>query len=276
MKTKAEAKLAKMPKNASATMNFMSIIISAPKLRSRWWIALITCAGVALTLRLGFWQMSRAHEKQARHDAIVAQQSLPVLTLPELLTLPHAFEQLHRRVDLQGVWLAQYTVYLDNRPMNGQAGFYVLTPLQLDASHIVLVQRGWVPRNFEDRTRLPMVDTPTAVVTVEGRLSPAPSPLFELSNSTSGQEPSLAVSRIRQNLDLTQFSKQTGLEFKAVVLQTDPASDGLHRDWPEITAGVEKHWGYAFQWFAMAATQVLLYFWFQWIKPSRHAKQIAP
>jgi surfeit locus 1 family protein len=46
----------------------------------------------------------------------------------------------------------------------------------------------------------------------------------------------------------------------------------LLRNWPEITAGVEKHWGYAFQWFALAVVQLLLYFWYQWIKPYRHAR----
>jgi surfeit locus 1 family protein len=70
---------------------------------------------------------------------------------------------------------------------------------------------------------------------------------------------------------MSEFSQETGLHFNAVVLQTQAEADGLRRDWPEINAGVEKHWGYAFQWFAMAATQVLLYFWFQWIKPFRHA-----
>ena len=257
-------------------MNFMSSIIFATQSRRRWWITLATCLGVALTVRLGIWQMSRAHEKQARHDAIVAQQQAPVLTLQTLLSTPAAFSQMHRSVNLRGQWMPNFTVYLDNRYMDGQAGFWVLTPLRLDATHTVLVQRGWVPRNFEDRTQLREVNTPLQDVDVNGRLSPPPSAMYALSTDAEAQEPGLAQSRIRQNLDLEKFSGETGLDFKAVVLQTDAASDGLRRDWPEITAGVEKHWGYAFQWFALATTQLLLYFWFQWIKPFRHAKQTTP
>ena len=38
--------------------------------------------------------------------------------------------------------------------------FYVFTPLQLaDSPAVVMVQRGWAPRNFEDRTALPTVQT---------------------------------------------------------------------------------------------------------------------
>ena len=88
--------------------------------------------GVAVTVRLGFWQLSRADEKEARHRLIVAQQAAPVLSTAELLRHPSQFKQLHQRVALEGQWLPQYTVYLENRVMNGQAGFYVLTPLQID------------------------------------------------------------------------------------------------------------------------------------------------
>jgi surfeit locus 1 family protein len=66
--------------------------------------------------------------------------------------------RMHRRVSLRGRWLEQHTVYLDNRQMDGKPGFYLLTPLQLDGmpGSVVLVQRGWLQRNFIDRSqRLP-------------------------------------------------------------------------------------------------------------------------
>jgi surfeit locus 1 family protein len=77
--------------------------------------------------------------------------------------------QMHRPVQLQGRWLPQHSVYLDNRQMNGKPGFYVMTPLALDGSDtVVVVQRGWVQRNFVDRERLPPVETPAGVVQVSG------------------------------------------------------------------------------------------------------------
>ena len=273
MKTKAEPKLARMAKKASATMNFMRIIISIPRTRAFAWVTLAMLVGVALTVRLGFWQLSRAAEKEARHAAIVAQMTAPVRDTTAFLAQPTQFEQLHQRVALQGEWLPEYTVFLDNRPMNGRAGFWVLTPLQLNASTRVLVQRGWVPRHQLDRTLLPAIQTPSGVVQVQGRIAPPPSRLMALSTESDVTADASSPSKIRQNLNLDAYAAQTGGALVAVVLQTDSASEGLLRDWPEIAAGVEKNLAYAFQWFALAALQLMLYIWFQFIQPYRHARR---
>ena len=53
------------------------------------------------------------------------------------------------------------------------------------------------------------------------------------------------------------------------VQQTGAASEGLLRDWTEPGSGVEKHYGYAFQWFALSALIAILYVWFQFIAPRR-------
>jgi surfeit locus 1 family protein len=254
-------------------MNFMVTIISIPRHRAFAWVTLAMLVGVTLTVRLGFWQLSRAAEKETRHAVIVAQMSAPVLNTPALLAQSAQFEQLHQRVELQGEWLPEYTVYLDNRPMSGHAGFWVLTPLKLNATTRVLVQRGWVPRHQLDRTLLPTIQSPAGEVRVHGRIAPPPSHLMALSTEPEVTDTASKPSKIRQNLNLETYATQTGGEFAAVVLQTDPASDGLLREWPEIAAGVEKNLAYAFQWFALAALQLMLYIWFQFIQPYRHARR---
>ena len=185
---------------------------------------------------------------------------------------------------LRGTWLPQYTVYLDNRQMRGQPGFYVVTPLQLENSQdVVLVQRGWLPRNFLDRTQLPPLDTPTGVVALEGRVARPPSKLFEFAavqSPTGAGKPAQRSSHIRQNLDLADFRAETQLPLRDVsVLQTGDASEGLLRDWPEVASGVEKHYGYAFQWFGLAGLITLLYVWFQIVRrfhPARRSPASAP
>jgi surfeit locus 1 family protein len=273
MKTKAEPKLARMAKNAIATMNFIPVIISIPRTRAFAWVTLAMLIGVAVTVRLGFWQLSRAAEKEQRQSAIVAQLASPVLDASALLATPSNFALLHQRVTLQGQWLPAHTVYLDNRPMNGRAGFWVLTPLQLNPSTRVLVQRGWVPRHQYDRTLLPQIQTPTGVVLLQGRIAPPPSPLMALRDEPDMSGSDSGTSVIRQNIKLDAYAAQVGGTFAATVLQTDTASDGLLRDWPQITAGVEKNLAYAFQWFALAALQLMLYIWFQLIQPYRHARR---
>jgi surfeit locus 1 family protein len=43
--------------------------------------------------------------------------------------------------------------------------------------------------------------------------------------------------------------------------------DGLLRQWPHPAVDVHKHYGYAFQWFALCALMAGLYVWFQLIRP---------
>ena len=71
--------------------------------------------------------------------------------------------------------------------------------------------------------------------------------------------------------DPAEFAAETGLALRPVsVLQADTAAnadDGLLRQWPLPAVDVQKHYGYAFQWFAMASTMTGLYVWFQLIRP---------
>ncbi len=210
-----------------------------------------------VTASLGRWQLSRAAQKeslQAMLDARASQPAIDGRTLTDATSAtPEAQQALvHRAVVLQG------------RP-----GFFVLTPLQLSGggAGVVLVQRGWAARNFQDRTQLPSVTTPTDTeVRVQGRVALSPSRLYEFQGGDSAQ----GSSRIRQNLDLAAFRTETGLALAPLtVLQTGPvgdAGDGLLRDWPVVGAGVEKHYGYAFQWFGLCGLIALLYVWFQIVR----------
>ena len=68
-----------------------------------------------------------------------------------------------------------------------------------------------------------------------------------------------AKSRIRQNLDIADFARQTGLGLHPfVVEQHSDTGDGLLRDWPRPDAGAEKNEAYSFQWYSLAALAVVL------------------
>ncbi len=100
-------------------------------------------AAAAITARLGVWQLSRAAEKEALQASLDSRGAAPPLAAAELArSAGEAAAQHHRRITLEGRWVGGRTVYLDNRPMDGRAGFYVLTPLALPDGDAVLVQRG--------------------------------------------------------------------------------------------------------------------------------------
>ena len=233
----------------------------------RWVILLATVVGVAGTARLGVWQLDRAAQKTNRQALLDARRQLPELAAADLArTAAEVPGQVQRRIRLQGRWVARATHFLDNRPMNGRVGFHVVTPLQLADGTAVLVERGWAPRNALRREDLPPVRTPEdETVTVVARISPAPSRLFDLGGLETGV--------IRQNLDLDAVARASGLSLRpATLLQTEgPADDGLLHHWSAPSTGVDKHHGYAVQWFALSALIAGLYVWFQLIRPRRQA-----
>ena len=248
----------------------------------RWLVALAAIVAVGVTASMGRWQLSRAAQKQALQDAITQRQSLPALDAMSLHALPRALDAQHQRVRLRGQWLAQYTVYLDNRPQGGRPGFHVLTPLALDLSgapatagghRVILVQRGWAQRDLRDPQALPPVQTPSGLVEIEGRVAAPPSRLFELDSASAALRRGEGSSPLRQNLHLPAYANEIGVALAdAIVLQTGAASEGLARDWPVPGSGIDKHYGYAFQWFGLSALMAVLYVWFQFIAPRRRAR----
>lgn len=229
--------------------------------RRFWLLTLAAVLVTGLTFSLGQWQLRRAAQKEAIQSAIDTKKVLSALDVRSLLAINNIANEFYRPVTVQGVWQAARTVFLDNRAMNGNAGFWVMTPLALQGSRqVIMVQRGWAPRDFTDRNRLPKVVTPSGLVSVQGLIAPPPSKLYEFKGVQDGP--------IRQNLDLNDFSRETGLALlNASLQQTGPASEGLLRDWAPPNLGVDKHYGYAFQWFSLCALVLGLYVWFQLFIP---------
>jgi surfeit locus 1 family protein len=229
-----------------------------------------TVVTMAVTASLGRWQLDRAAQKEALQAQVDQRSALPALDERELLATEDLGAAFHRPVRLRGHWLADASVFLDNRQMNGHVGFFLVTPLRLAGSErAVLVQRGWVPRDFTDRSRVPAVDAPAGDVVVEGHLAPPPAKLYELGESAPGP--------IRQNIEIETLSSQLDLTLlHASVLQSGADSGGLLRDWPRLNAGVDRHYGYAVQWFSLCALAGLLYLWFQFISPRRKHESHGP
>jgi surfeit locus 1 family protein len=226
-------------------------------------ILLAALVGVVVTASLGRWQLSRAEQKVALQQALDERATLPAV--PQAAwpaDAEAAASQHYRRTRAHGRWLAARTVYLDNRPMDGRPGFVVVTPLIVATGQAVLVQRGWVPRDAHDRTHLKAVPTPDGDVEIDATLAPPPSRLFALGGADGGV--------IRQNLDLGDYARETGLRLLPFSLLQQGApvpDDGLLRHWPRPALNVQTHYGYAAQWFGMSALIAGLYLWFQLIKP---------
>lgn len=289
MNTPALAKAAMMPTRAKAISSFMSPLSHPVKgaAFTRLIVLLAAVAASAGTASLGFWQLDRARQKDSLQAAIQARSMQPALRAHELKDAQH-----HHRVALvEGRWKPQTLVFLENRPMNGQAGFIVLTALELPDGRAVLVQRGWQPRDLRDRTLTQPVPTPADTpVRLRARVAPPPSRLMDFQGAAQGT--------VRQNVDLTAYGQEFGLTLLPISLvQLEPAlacngaadsqapidspctdlvQDGLKRDWTVVGSSADKNRGYALQWFGLSALVAGLYVWFQWWLPWRQRRRARP
>ncbi|MDE2370975.1 MAG: SURF1 family protein [Burkholderiales bacterium] len=233
-------------------------------------IVILVATGLVagVTARLGVWQLDRAAQKQALEHALATRRSEPALASADLARdAAGAQAQEYRRIVVEGEWLARDTVYLDNRQMDDRSGFYAVTPLRLADGTALLVQRGWLPRDPVDRTRIVVPPLPSGAVQVRGHLALTLSRMFEFSAAASGV--------IRQNLHPAAFARETGLTLRpeVVVQEEGDAADGLLRHWPAPASNLQMHYGYAFQWFSMSALAIGLYAWFQIIRPRLRSRR---
>jgi cytochrome oxidase assembly protein ShyY1 len=211
---------------------------------------------VLLGIALGNWQTRRAAEKtalQARLEQGMAAAPL-VLDGGAIDPVRLAFH----RVIVTGEFVPNWPVFLDNRPQEGRSGFILLMPFKIaGSSKLVLVARGWLPRNTAEHDRLPPYATPAGRVTLEGRVVDHLARAMQL-----GTPAPLKPNAIVQNTDPGEMARASGLDLLPVVVeQTGPsmAGEGLLRSWPAPSLEIDRHKGYAVQWYALAAMAFLFF-----------------
>jgi len=220
-----------------------------------------------ITASLGQWQLRRAAEKAALQAQADAARAAPPLRL-----LPGASldELVGRLVRVRGSFVPEATVFIDNRTHQGVAGFHVLTPVRIeDLSVTLVVLRGWVPRDLRDRARLPDIPTPVVPIELSGMLEARLVRSLELRQP----QPPGAGDRLWQNYDPAVYRAWSALAVADVVLRQDPGDidDGLVRVWRVAGSDVDKHHGYALQWFLMAAAALAVTLYLIFFR-SRHAR----
>ena len=207
--------------------------------------ASLIVATLALLISLGFWQLDRANEKRAIEDQIANANSFDVELVTSVEFLKNR-EYYHVR--LQGSYVGDKQFVYDNQIVDQVSGYYVLTPLVLKGdSKAVLINRGFIPWNGR-RDKLADIDISEKLTEVKVQIS-KPVKRMELEASEiAGEFPVLI-----QALDLDDVSTIAALDFINVVGLLSPESEnGFVRQWEPYTGSIERHIGYAIQWFLMA------------------------
>ncbi len=145
-----------------------------------------------------------------------------------------------------------HTILLDNKIKNGQAGYHVLIPAHLDAHTLILVDQGWIPLG-RSRKVLPQPTPIIGEVTIEGLLDFAYRNPF-VSQAVESQ--TLQWPLRMQQLEFAWLEQCLGKTIypMLVLLDSPPVQETL------MTPA--RHQGYAVQWFALAVTLLLFYYFF--------------
>ena len=222
--------------------------------RFRWVPFLAAALVVAVGVSLGNWQLRRAEQKLTLQQQILARaefvpfnaNSFPPAQAPEEF----------RRVIAEGEFISAWPVYLDNRPYQGRAGFYLLMPFKLVGSEqSILIMRGWFPRDAINREHIPTIPVPEGVIRLEGRVRASTGKLMQLGEAAALQPGALA-----QNVEVADFAYASKLSLQTFIIeQTNDTADSLVRDWPLPSVGIDTHKGYAFQWYVLALVAALFF-----------------
>jgi hypothetical protein len=226
--------------------------------RVRWIPTLAAILVIAAGLALGNWQLNRAAEKYALQSELENRLRLPSLDL-ETLSLDQlaAPELKYRRAKATGYYLPDGQIFIDNRAFGEDTGYYVLTPLSVGKT-VLMVNRGFIKKNPMSHEP-PNISVPQEIVHIEGELSPGKTRFLELSGET-------VQGKVWQNFKPDAYSKQMGYKVVPWVLNLSSSPPELKAVVDQPDLGIDTHRGYAFQWFALAATTGCLYIYFTFIK----------
>ena len=236
-------------------MNTPSASAPARRFRPRLLPTVATVAGIVLFVSAGQWQQRRMVQKEALRTQFDAASATAPAALPQEGVDWAAWR--YRPVVGDGSFDASRQMLIDNKVLEGRAGYHVVTPLLLTDGRAVLVNRGWIAAG-ETRAQLPSAAPPVGPGAVHGRVNIPTLNYVELTQDAP-------AGAVWQNLDPARFSSATGLKVLPIVLeQTVPidAFDKLVRNWPAPDFGIEHHRIYMVQWYLFAATAAGLWLFF--------------
>src|SRR5690606_17083596 len=132
----------------------------------------------ALCVLLGMWQYGR-YENRRDEAAVVRTnfESAPV-SLDQVLPDPQSplsTADVWTPVTLHGSYCTEgdCVLYVRNRQLSGQVGYWQLVPFRADDGTSLLVVRGWVPQQADSSDPAQLAPAPEGELTVTVRLRPA-------------------------------------------------------------------------------------------------------
>lgn len=207
---------------------------------------------IALFVSLGLWQLDRAAEKN-RLQALF-ENDAPYARLTGNMPVSE-----FQNIEAYGHYLDQRQVLIDNMFVDSRIGYYAISAFRYAANQpLLIVNRGWIARPGAHEVD-PDLSTGDAKRIIRGRVGHLPRVGIRPGTAFegAGDWPKTAIYPT-----LDDVSAELGQELLPFVLLLSPDDDdGFVRRWRPRESGSRMHYGYAFQWFAMAAAVLGMLFW---------------
>ena len=232
----------------------MSIKIGSRLFAPHPLMTLLTLALLALLISLGRWQLRRADEKRVLYDSFAsgsdATRPIEAATPP----LPR-----YQHLAAAGHYDDSRQVLIDNMVESEQAGYFVITPFELQGGGWILVNRGWVPVGAS-RAQLPAIPVNAQARTLHGRADNLPSPGIQLGTRGVLAPPYPVVASFPTHEEIAALLKEARWARAADLILLDPGEpDGYVRRWSPPGFPPMRHIGYAVQWFGLATALFVIY-----------------
>ena len=213
--------------------------------------SILITATFAFLVSLGFWQLERADDKRSIEASIKQANtgSVELIKKEEGLQSKEYYE-----VRLQGKYLSDKQFIYDNQIVDQVSGYYVLTPYALEGqSKAILINRGFISwKGRRDKLADIVIGQETREIKVQ---ISKPIKRMELKPSEVGIQFPVLI----QSIDLQDMADRAKVDFSSVIGLLDAsASNGFIRKWEPYTGSIEKHIGYAIQWFLMALVLAII------------------
>jgi len=207
---------------------------------------------IALFVSLGLWQLDRAAGKNRVRALFEDDASFTQLTRDMTVTE-------FQNVELHGQFLGERQVLIDRMFMDGRIGYFAISAFRYaDDEPLLLVNRGWLARPGVNEPA-PEIGVGAGSRSIRGRVGYLPRVGIRSAAAFEGADdwPKTATYPTFE-----EISAELGEDLLPFVLLLHPdVEDGYVRRWQPRGSGPMMHYGYAFQWFAMAAAVLAIFVW---------------
>lgn len=218
-----------------------------------WKLTLLALIFIILFSALGFWQLSRATQKEALLASFALRTQHAPLTAN---ALDPTKDQRFYRIQLDGIFDNAHSVLLDNKIQDGKIGYEIYTPFHAtQLAQPILVDRGFIQIGINRQT-LPKIRDVTGKVSIIGMLNTPPT---YVALGKLYESPNLVWPLRVEYINLAELKPFVGDLSTPYVINLSPTDAAAYdMKWQIVTMAPEKHKGYAVQWFAFALTLLIL------------------